>query len=256
MTQRCGCGVDWSLAGHVQQLLLPKSSPQCSWGCVGVRNRMAASLGGDYFDFIDMSDGCQLILIGDVTGHGTHASVIMALLYGYLHRLANESCDPRLAVEQVNLFLQNFARRSVEYDHYFSSTLFYGILNPHTLTMSYVNAGHVAPMVRRGDMVLHLGSTTAPVGFFDHPDIEVHSFRFDQDDRLLLLTDGIVELEGKEGEHFGVARLERMLRAADGGHVAFLDHLFAQMDDFRGGVPPEDDCTAIVVDFAQQAAKG
>ena len=70
---------DLDLAGQVQRLLFPKSSPICDWNCIGVKNRMARSLGGDYFDFITMPDNCQIVFIGDVTGHGLHASVVMSL---------------------------------------------------------------------------------------------------------------------------------------------------------------------------------
>ena len=74
------------LAAEVQELLFPKSSPLCEWCCMGVKFRMAQGLGGDYFDFITAPDGCQFIMIGDVTGHGLHASVVMSLLYGFIYR--------------------------------------------------------------------------------------------------------------------------------------------------------------------------
>ena len=85
---------DVDLASSVQQLLFPKSSPVCSWCCIGVKNRMANGLGGDYFDFITMPDDCQTLLVGDVTGHGLSASVVMSLIYGFIHRAALESCSP------------------------------------------------------------------------------------------------------------------------------------------------------------------
>jgi len=73
-----------ALAHKIEDLLFPKSSPLCTWCCIGVRNQMADELGGDYFDFINMPDGCQTLFIGDVTGHGLHASIVMSLVYGYL----------------------------------------------------------------------------------------------------------------------------------------------------------------------------
>lgn len=76
------------LAGEVQKLLLPKGSPLCSWCCMAARSRMANVLGGDFYDFIELEDGCQILFIGDVTGHGLHASVVMTLVYGFIHRAA------------------------------------------------------------------------------------------------------------------------------------------------------------------------
>jgi len=245
----CKCDLDINLASHVQQLLFPKSSPLCDWSCIGVKNLMARGLGGDYFDFIPMPDGCQSFFIGDVTGHGLHASVVMALLYGYIHRSAQTSCAPADLVREINAFLLSFARRSRELDHYFSSTLFCASINPNSLRMDYVNAGHPAPLVRRGDEILALAATSPPVGFFPAPEIHSSSFQFQREDRLLLYTDGITEAWNEKGEVFCSARLERVLREKDGDHLAFLDQLFSVLGEFGADDSPADDCTAIVIDF-------
>lgn len=238
-----------NLAGNVQQLLLPKSSPVCDWCCVGIRNRMADTVGGDYFDFVTTPNGCQAIFLGDVTGHGAHASLIMSLLYGYLHRLAEQECDPQLTVTRLNTFLQRFAQRSIEYDHYFSSTLFYSVIHPGSLTMHYVNAGHVAPLVCRAGEIYRLGATAAPVGFFESTEMCVGTFQFQRDDRFLLYTDGVTELQNPQGEFFGVDRLESLLKKNDDDYLSFLQGLFAQLERFAEEHAAEDDCTAIVVDF-------
>lgn len=122
----CQLDLDLDLATGVQQLLFPKSSPICSWSCIGVKNRMAQGVGGDYFDFITLADGCQLVFLGDVTGHGLQASLVMGMLYGFIHRSAIEDCDPLRVGKEINTFLRYFAKRSEYLDHYFSSTLFSG----------------------------------------------------------------------------------------------------------------------------------
>ena len=237
------------LAGEIQQLLFPKSPPVCDWCCIGVRNRMALGLGGDYFDFITMPDRCQSFLIGDVTGHGLHASVVMSLIYGFMHRAAQVECDPLNLVRGVNSFLAEFALRSRIYDQYFSSTLFFSIINPETLIMHYVNAGHVPPLVARGARIIQLEATAPPVGFFDAPDMEMATFSFEPGDRLLLYTDGITEAANSRGELFAVERLRELLLASTGDYVAFLDELFQTLRIFGTIDPPTDDCTAMVVDF-------
>lgn len=243
-------GSDLDLAEQVQQLLLPKSSPVCTWCCIGVKNRMASGLGGDYFDFITMPDQCQSLFIGDVTGHGLHASVVMSLIYGFIHRAAIGSCAPLEMVQQVNTFLVDFARRSQTLDHYFSSTLFYGIIHPETLSMHFVNAGHAPALVLRNGTVEELAATGPPVGFFESPEIHLQSFKFARGDRLLFYTDGITEAENAGGEPFGRDRLTRLLQdyaAAD--YMEFLELLFAALRDFGVADPPRDDCTAIVIDL-------
>jgi serine phosphatase RsbU (regulator of sigma subunit) len=240
---------DIDLATQVQQLLFPKSSPVCNWCCIGYKNRMARGLGGDFFDFITMPDECQALFIGDVTGHALHASVVMSLLYGFIHRSARGGCAPLVTVREVNSFLQSFAIRSREFDHYFSATLFFGIINPETLEMHYVNAGHPAPLVRRGGEIFTLPPTAPPVGFFDDPEISMKSIQFEKMDRFLLYTDGVTEAANKGGELFGVARLQQVLERNSNDHLEFLEQLFTAIRDFGCDDSPVDDCTAIVLDF-------
>ncbi|HZV83228.1 MAG TPA: PP2C family protein-serine/threonine phosphatase [Geobacteraceae bacterium] len=243
-------GLELELAVKVQQLLLPKSSPACNWCCIGIKNRMAEGLGGDYFDFIAMPDGCQSLFIGDVTGHGLHASVVMSLIYGFIHRSAMGGCATLEVVQQVNRFLIDFSRRSQTIDQYFSSTLFYGIIDPLTFTMQYVNAGHVPAFVLRSGVIEDLSSTGPPVGFFERPEMHLQSYRFEKGDRLLLYTDGIPETTNAGNELFGLERLKELLRSnADTDYQEFLEVIFTTLEEFDPADRPADDCSAIVIDF-------
>lgn len=248
---RCSCSLnyDLDLATRVQQMLFPKSLPLCTWNCLGVKNRMASGLGGDFYDFITMPDGCQVIMIGDVTGHGLHASVVMALLYGYLHRSSQDVCDPVETLRRVNDFLQTFATRSREFDHYFSSTLFWGVIDPQTLELNYVNAGHPPPLLRRGSVIHQLCPTAPPIGYFDHPDMASGRFQLARNDRLLLYTDGLLDACDPAGSRFGQRPLRQALLQDDGDHLEFLERLFNTLIRFEDGGAPGDDCTAIVLDL-------
>ncbi len=241
--------VEVKLAGEVQKLLMPKGSPVCSWCCMAAKNSMANVLGGDFYDFIELEDGCQIIFVGDVTGHGLHASVVMSLVYGFIHRAAQEDCHPQHVVDDLNSFLRKFAQRSDLLDHYFSATLFFGVVDPKSMTMHYINSGHPAGLVRRGNELFRMPATSHPVGYFDHADFRVESFSFEHGDRMLLYTDGLVDSSNPAGEMFGVERLDDAFRRLEGDHMLFLDKLFAEIDQFLAGQPPFDDCTAIVIDF-------
>lgn len=240
---------DVDLASSVQQLLFPKSSPVCSWCCIGVKNRMANGLGGDYFDFITMPDDCQTLFVGDVTGHGLSASVVMSLIYGFVHRATLENCAPQQTVCNINRLLRTFARRSERLDHFFSSTLFFATIEPETREMSYLNCGQVPPLIRRGSELFRLQATGPPLGFFDDPELEPGQFQFQQGDRFLLYTDGIVEASNRAGKQFGDKGLSDVLLDSDSDHMELLDHLFERMAAFGTSDPPADDCTAIVIDF-------
>lgn len=210
---------------------------------------MANILGGDFYDFIELEDGCQAVFLGDVTGHGLHASVVMSLVYGFVHRAARERCDARALVSELNTFLRTFAQRSERLDHFFSATLFFGIIDPGSLRMHYVNAGHPAGIVRRDERLLRLPATSHPVGYFEHAEFLEEKFQFEANDRLLLYTDGLVDSSNRAGEMFGVERLDEAFRRLAGDHVVLLDRLFASVETFLAGQFPYDDCTAIVMDF-------
>ncbi len=240
---------DLGLAGQVQQLLFPKSSPVCGWCCIGVKNRMAQEIGGDYFDFISMPDQCQSIFLGDVTGHGVHASVVMSLLYGFIHRAAKNSCSASEIIYEINSFLDSFAQRTVFYDHFFSTTLFFGVINPTTLEMHYVNCGQVPPLVKQGEEIHHLLSTGPPLGFFTQPEIQLRRFQFQPGDRMLLCTDGLFEAKNSQGKQFGIERLGKVLKDQVGDHDQFLERLFSQVDSYCQSGENDDDMTAITFDF-------
>jgi serine phosphatase RsbU (regulator of sigma subunit) len=242
-------GLDARLAAKVQQLLLPKSPPVCDWSCIGVRNVMADGLGGDFFDFLPTVDNCQAVMIGDVTGHGISASVVMSLLYGYIHAVVESICSPLAVAERVNSFLKSFTARSDCYDHLFSATLFFGILEPKSLEMHYFNAGHPAPLVLREGHLISLEATAPPFGYFEIPENSVKSFKFRKNDRWLLYSDGITETEDAGGMLFGRERVEKLMLSHDGDHLEFLDLLLGAAKEFSGGDSPRDDCTAIAIDF-------
>lgn len=237
------------LACQVQQLLFPPSSPVCSWCCTGVKNRMARKLGGDYFDFITMPDQCLSIFIGDVTGHGFHASVIMSLIYGYIHRSTLGECSPNEIAAGVNRFLATFAQRTRKLDHFFSTTLFFAIIDPRTLQMDYVNCGHTPPLAKQNGELKTLYTSGPPLGFFENPEIELCSFQLNPGDRLLLCTDGITEARNPAGEMFGTPRLIQQFQEAAGDHIEVLDELFGQVDNFCAKQENSDDMTAILLDF-------
>jgi serine phosphatase RsbU (regulator of sigma subunit) len=173
----------------------------------------------------------------------------MSLVYGFVHKAAREKCDARALVSELNNFLRSFAQRSERLDHFFSANLFFGVIDPGSLRMHYVNAGHPAGIVCRDDQLLRLPATSHPVGYFERAEFSEEKFQFADNDRLLLYTDGLIDSSNRAGEMFGVDRLVEAFRRLEGDHVVLLDRLFATVETFLAGQPPYDDCTAIVIDF-------
>lgn len=237
------------LAYEVQRILFPKTAPECTWALIAFKYRMADEVGGDFFDLITISDECQVIILGDVTGHGVHASLVMAMLYGYIHRAFSSPCPCQTIVAQINDFLVSFAERAGLYDQLFSTTMFYGIINPRTQQMVYVNAGHPAPLIRRRGSLRSLASTSPPLGYFDSSRISTSQVSLDKSDRILFYTDGITETESPEGNLFGQERVEALLLGSSGPPGELLDGLFDALGTFAAPGGQSDDCTALVVDF-------
>jgi serine phosphatase RsbU (regulator of sigma subunit) len=105
-------------------------------------------------------------------------------------------------------------------------------------------------LVLREGVVEELLSTGPPIGFFERPEIQLQSYSFAKGDRLLLYTDGIIETANASGEPYGLERLKQLLRTtADADHLEFLGLLFQALTDFGVSDPPEDDCSAIVIDL-------
>jgi serine phosphatase RsbU (regulator of sigma subunit) len=123
------------------------------------------------------------------------------------------------------------------------------VIDPGSLKMHYVNAGHPAGLVRRGDELLRLPANSHPVGYFDQNEFLEESFQFVAEDRFLLYTDGLVDVSNPQGEMFGTSRLEDAFHRLDGDHMVFLEKLFSTIEDYMAGQSPFDDCTAIVMDF-------
>ncbi len=195
---------------------------------MAAKSRMANVLGGDFYDFIALDDGCQVLLVGDVTGHSLHASVVMALVYGFIHRAVQDACKPFEVVSALNRFLRIFAQRSERLDHFFSATLFFGVIDPQSKIMSYVNAGHPAGLVKRGVELLRLPATSHPVGYFEGTEFQVNSFQFVDQDRLLLYTDGVIDSSNPQGEMFGTVRLEEAFCRLDGDHISVFGQTFCR----------------------------
>jgi serine phosphatase RsbU (regulator of sigma subunit) len=103
--------------------------------------------------------------------------------------------------------------------------------------------------VCRGGEVFSLAATAQPLGYFAEPELEMQTFQFHKGDRLLLFTDGISESFNSQGMLFGTARIEALLKQNNQDHQLFLDALFQALHHFGAADPPQDDCTAIVLDI-------
>lgn len=199
-------------ARAVQRELLPQQKPlletlDYAGDCV-----QACTIGGDYYDFLDMGPGEVGFVLADVAGKGIAAALLMASLQGSLYSQYSSqhgtgSKDIPQLLASVN---RHFYRHSAK-DRY--ATLFFGRYSDATRTLYYVNCGHNPPMLlRKGGAVERLSATATVLGLFSDWECSVAEARLETGDVLSLYTDGITESTGHSGEEFGEARLLETLR--------------------------------------------
>ena len=200
--------------------------------------------GGDYFDFLPMSDGHWGIVIGDGSGHGIGAALLVAETRASLRAFALTLTDPGQVLDSVNQRLVE----DITADHFV--TLFLARLSPLTRSLVYSSAGHVPGYVLdgRGEVKLVLQSTGLPLGVDHTGDFPTGpAVHLEAGDLVLLLSDGIVEAPAGDGRLFGIGRTLKVVQ--ERRHEPPADIVAALVQEVRAwsqGVPA-DDMTAIIL---------
>jgi sigma-B regulation protein RsbU (phosphoserine phosphatase) len=250
-TQRERIQREIEVAREVQERLFPQEFPAMEGVSLAGHCRPAQGVGGDYYDLFPLEDGRIGIAIGDVSGKGISAALLMASLRASLRGMTLDAPhDLTVTMKKVNRLVYE-ASASNRY-----ATFFFATYNAATRELVYVNAGHNAPfLVRRGNgqsQVQRLEIGGPVVGLLPSVIYEEQRLLLGPGDLLLTYTDGISEAMTVEDEEWGE---ERMLAAAqtlpDGSAQAVLEHLFSEADKFTGKAPQHDDMTLLVMKLAQ-----
>jgi serine phosphatase RsbU (regulator of sigma subunit) len=205
--------------------------------------RPAREVGGDFYDFHLLSEVRLGLVVGDATGKGVPAALVMSTACGMLQAVSQalDSPSPREGLEQVNETL--FARIPPN----MFVTCFYCILDPKSGHLSYANAGHDLPYVWHGGEVDELRATGMPLGLMPGMSYEEKEVVLDVGDSTLFYSDGLVEAHDPKGEMFGFPRL-RALVAKHGEEPSLEDFLLEELYSFTGdGWEQEDDITLLTL---------
>jgi serine phosphatase RsbU (regulator of sigma subunit) len=203
----------------------------------------ARMVGGDAFNYRELGDGRMGVAIADVSGKGVPASLLMANLQASLWAF----CNGRRPIPEAIRFVNESVARSASGGKFI--TLFYGEIDPAAGTVSYVNAGHNYPMLRRRDgRVEELREGGLPLGILEDTDYERGVAEFGSGDSLMMYSDGLSEALDPGNNEFG----EDRLRALWGEHGArppheVIDLLLGGISTFRGRASQSDDMTVVVV---------
>jgi sigma-B regulation protein RsbU (phosphoserine phosphatase) len=232
-----------SIARNIQKSLLPRSVPRVEGLDLAQVSMPCYEVGGDYHDFIDCGNGCWGLVVGDVTGKSTPASLVMASVQASLRAL---TMQPGLAPATLIGMINNLLFRSTEPNRFVS--FFYGVVQADVGSMAFVNAGHNPPLVvcRDGSSRDLMGGGMV-LGLFENAPYESHETRLAPGDLLLLFTDGLSEANNPEGEEFGEERIvETAHRLRDRGAAGVCEGILDEVRRFQRGLKPHDDLTLMV----------
>lgn len=236
-----------ALAAKIQAELLPREFPKVPGYEIVGRNVPAQVVGGDYFDFVSMDEGRWSICLGDVSGKGLPASLLMANTQATLRSQTLLSSTPKLSIERANILLH----RSTGPDKFV--TLFYGILDPIHHQFSYCNAGHDNPiLVRSTGEVQRLGTGGLVLSIMDSSAYDEETVPLEPGDVFVLYSDGITESVNAAQEQFGEERLLSVIKdhsTRSGSDV--LDAVMKAAKEHAGKEPQADDMTVVVVKRAE-----
>jgi len=228
---------------RIQRELLPRAPFRSAFAEVGGLSVPAREVGGDFFNYFSLGDGDVAVLLGDVSGKGVGAALLMANLQATLRA--------RLSVESDLARLVAALDRELESDEPLAAyvTLFLATLDPESGTLRYVNAGHNTQLVRRSDgTVERLPSSGRPPGLYPGGGYTEERLTMSDGDSLFLFTDGIVEAEDESGEPFGMERLEAVLGVHRGDDLdGLLGRAHEAVREHRGPHEAEDDATMLAL---------
>jgi serine phosphatase RsbU (regulator of sigma subunit) len=234
------------LARKIQDSLLPKALPVIDGLDIKVASRPASRVGGDFYDFIPHLDRTLDIIVGDVSGKGMPAALLMAMTLKVLRTQTNalSAPAPDLIIERSNAELYNDFSDSVTF-----STLFVSTYCPEDQIFTYANAGH-SPVIHypAGGKPRMLNADSIPIGLFPTIHCEKRSLQLGQGDVLVMATDGLNETMNSTNRLFGFTRLMTLTEElAQYPAKEILDGILSEVEKFGSGQDQADDQTLIVV---------
>jgi phosphoserine phosphatase RsbU/P len=234
------------LAREVQRGLLPQDLPPVRGLEYAGVCRPARSVGGDYYDFLELPGDLFSFILGDVSGKGIPAAVLMASIQTLLRSLLMH--DP-LPVSDVMNELNSAIHRCSSPQFY--TTLFSAVLNADRTTLTYVNAGHIPPMVLRAGPESHIDRTTSgslPISILPSTRYSDGTIAIGPGDLILCFSDGISEVFNTAGEMWEDSRIEEVLRKyRDCPVEEIINHVVNAVDEYAAGMDQFDDMTLVLV---------
>jgi phosphoserine phosphatase RsbU/P len=234
---------DLEVAREIQQAMLPSGRFSASGVETAGFSRPANTVGGDFYDILPLDNGRVAIAVGDVAGKGSPAALLMALLLAMMRTLVDERLEPGELVARLNVQVSRHAPATR------FITLFYGVFDPATGELTYVNAGHMPPLVVRADnRIERLTDGGIALGMFDHATYSPGRAVLQPDDMIAVYSDGITEAENESGGPFDESGLEQALRLYGREPIAEIGAcVLRAVEAHTGDARLADDLTVLVL---------
>lgn len=235
---------EFRLAHSIQENLLPKTLPSVPGYDIAGCTLPARSVGGDYYDFIPMTEGRLALALGDVSGKGMPAAMLMAHLQAAIRGQTLMLAEPSLCLARSNMLLF----QSTDTDRF--ATCFYGVLDATSHELRYANAGHDRPMLipADGDRLRELGTGGLVLGVLPDAAYGEETVPIAPGDTLVIYSDGIIDAEDGEDRAFGLDRLTRLVvRNRQEGARDLIQRILDDVNEHAHGVPQTDDMTLVVL---------
>jgi serine phosphatase RsbU (regulator of sigma subunit) len=236
-----------ALAQETQESLLPRSVPQFENFRIHAFNNPTRYVGGDFYDFLQLSSGEWVGVLADVSGKGMSAALLSSMVLGALSMEFHSRTQPQEVLNRVNRLL---CEKSLPCQFV---TLFLFLLSPQGMGQ-FISAGHPPAYLFRSatGKIEELDSNASVLGLFDDASYEARAFRLDKGDILVVYSDGLTDAENPQGEMFGEDRLLRIIRQeAPSGSQAIEQRFLKAIEEFTHGMPQTDDITFVVVENCQ-----
>lgn len=235
------------LAAEVQEMLIPSKLDNHERMQVDAFYLPHQHVGGDYYDFIKVSDEEFILCMADVSGKGMAAAMLMANFQANMHALVNQKASLAQIVNELNRCVNKIAKGEK------FITFFIAQINLAHNLVNYINAGHNPPLFYNGTTHQQLDKGTTGLGMFDElPFLNEGHFSVSPQSILFCYTDGITDVENKTGEMFGMENLMGLLgsHATDELLEKFHHRIISKLNDFRTVVPFTDDVTMLSCRFS------
>lgn len=229
-------------AAQIQRRMLPARAPNHPTLDVGSVYDPSLAVGGDFYDFLPLSDGRLGVCIADVMGKGLPAAMLMSSIRASLRAHAALGGDPAETLRRVNLQMHTDTLV-----HEFA-TLAYCVFSPDGRILTYSNAGHPPPLVLRGERFIELSAGGLAIGIEPDEQFEQETIRLEQKDTLIMVTDGVMDAMDYQGNAFGRERLLAAIwRYRDLDAHSLSRQLLWEVRRFAGLADQSDDITVVVV---------